>query len=202
MSIIMGKIRKLSEDIIVLSVIGVVLYGIYSLFLNSSDDTITEKEELIIKDYNISKEKITKKSDEIIINKVEDNISVVKNIKKTEIIIKDKNEKKDIKNTKILEKKVKSVDLRVLRAFLIDTQNKVRNNIRYNIDDNGTIIKKDLNFKVTILKDGGYEQLTFVDGDLDLFEKNRENILKIFPLKITDNISDDFPRYFRVKIKK
>ncbi|MEA3512197.1 MAG: hypothetical protein U9R37_01205 [Campylobacterota bacterium] len=202
MSIIMGKIRKLSEDIIVLSVIGVVLYGIYSLFLNSSDDTITEKEELIIKDYNISKEKITKKSDEIIINKVEDNISVVKNIKKTEIIIKDKNEKKDIKNTKILEKKVKSVDLRALRAFLIDTQNKVRNNIRYNIDDNGTIIKKDLNFKVTILKDGGYEQLTFVDGDLDLFEKNRENILKIFPLKITDNISDDFPRYFRVKIKK
>ncbi|PRM89495.1 hypothetical protein CJ671_07460 [Aliarcobacter cryaerophilus] len=57
-----------------------------------------------------------------------------------------------------------------------------------------------VNIRVTILKDGSYEQLTFLNGNSDYFNKVKPQIEEIFPLKIEENLKTHFPRYYRMKI--
>ncbi len=187
-----GKTKSFFEDTsIILIVIGVI-YGIYYLYSNYDVETKTKPQikEQIKK--QIKKEFIDKK-----IVKIEKKEPVKLQIVEKKIIVKEKiKEKKEI----IVEKE-KNVDLKLLRSFLIETQYNIRNNIVYPSDTNTTKKNLFIKVKVTILKDGSYEQLRFVDGDKEMFESNKENILKIFPLVIDKKISDDFPRYFRMTIK-
>lgn len=198
-----GRTKSFFEDIIIVVVTLVSIYGLYYLYSNyntkknieqpivvekisepkvESQPKITVKQlvdktkkEPIIKDINRSSEekKIVEKEAEIVVKKIDE----------------------------VVKKEEKNVDLKMLRAFLIETQYKIRKNIIYPQDTNGT--KKDtfMRLKITILKDGSYEQLRFVEGDKELFNLNKENILKVFPLFIDKKIVDDFPRYFRMKIK-
>lgn len=57
-----------------------------------------------------------------------------------------------------------------------------------------------VNIRVTILKDGSYEKLTFLNGNSDYFNKVKPQIEEIFPLKIEENLKTHFPRYYRMKI--
>ena len=80
-------------------------------------------------------------------------------------------------------------------------EDKIYANIESNVDK--TLIKDNafVNIRVTILKDGRYEQLTFMDGSKDNFELFRSSITQVFPLKINDSLKENFPRYFRMKIE-
>lgn len=59
---------------------------------------------------------------------------------------------------------------------------------------------KYVNIRVTILKNGDFEQLTFVGGEKKYFDKIKDSIKKVFPLQIDDSLKNNFPRYYRMTI--
>lgn len=94
----------------------------------------------------------------------------------------------------------KDVDLELLRKFLRDLKFNIASHI-IKRDDLENSTSQKLKIRVTILPDGNYEKLTFISGDEVLFEQNKENIIKLFPVKVDDKIKADFPRYVRLTIK-
>ena len=79
-------------------------------------------------------------------------------------------------------------------------EKKVYSNIDRNFDKTTFKRGEFVNIRVTILKDGSYEQLTFLNGNSDYFNKIKPQIEEIFPLKIEENLKSHFPRYYRMKI--
>lgn len=79
-------------------------------------------------------------------------------------------------------------------------EKKVYSNIDRNFDKTTFKRGEFVNLRVTILKDGSYEQLTFLNGNNDYFNKVKPQIEEIFPLKIEENLKSHFPRYYRMKI--
>ncbi|MFY9078656.1 hypothetical protein OZY32_00130 [Aliarcobacter cryaerophilus] len=79
-------------------------------------------------------------------------------------------------------------------------EKKVYSNIDRNFDKTTFKRGEFVNIRVTILKDGSYEQLTFLNGNSDYFNKVKPEIEEIFPLKIEENLKSHFPRYYRMKI--
>lgn len=133
-----------------------------------------------------------KKVPKVILKKIEKPIVV----KTTELKVLDNNISLEEKE----EKKVKNVDLVMLRSFMRDLKFKIANNIVKRDDLNATV-SQELQIRITVLEDGNYEQLTFVSGDEVLFEMNKENIANVFPVNIDDKIKEDFPRYVRLNLK-
>ena len=74
-------------------------------------------------------------------------------------------------------------------------------NIDKNIDK--SLIKKGefVNLRLTIFKDGRYEQLTLIEGNNENFELIKSSITQSFPVIIDDSLKANFPRYFRMKIE-
>lgn len=97
-------------------------------------------------------------------------------------------------------KNKKNVDKSDLRVFLRQLKFDIASNIDKSDAQNSDESQK-LKIRITVLKDGNYERLHFVDGNKKLFDKNKENILKVFPLNISDSIVSEFPRYVRISIK-
>ncbi|MCT7443725.1 hypothetical protein [Aliarcobacter cryaerophilus] len=79
-------------------------------------------------------------------------------------------------------------------------EKKFYSNIDRNFDKTTFKRGEFVNIRVTILKDGSYEQLTFLNGNSDYFNKVKPQIEEIFPLKIEENLKSHFPRYYRMKI--
>ncbi|MCT7510660.1 hypothetical protein N5U26_09855 [Aliarcobacter cryaerophilus] len=84
--------------------------------------------------------------------------------------------------------------------FFDRLEKKVYSNIDRNFDKTTFKRGEFVNIRVTILKDGSYEQLTFLNGNSDYFNKVKSQIEEIFPLKIEENLKSHFPRYYRMKI--
>ena len=84
--------------------------------------------------------------------------------------------------------------------FFDKFEKKVYSNIDRNFDKTTFKRGEFVNIRVTILKDGSYEQLTFLNGNSDYFNKVKPQIEEIFPLKIEENLKSHFPRYYRMKI--
>ncbi|MFY9104788.1 hypothetical protein OZY38_06005 [Aliarcobacter cryaerophilus] len=84
--------------------------------------------------------------------------------------------------------------------FFDKFEKKVYSNIDRNFDKTTFKRGEFVNIRVTILKDGSYEQLTFLNGNNDYFNKVKPQIEDIFPLKIEENLKSHFPRYYRMKI--
>ena len=84
--------------------------------------------------------------------------------------------------------------------FFDKFEKKVYSNIDRNFDKTTFKRGEFVNIRVTILKDGSYEQLTFLNGNSDYFNKVKPQIEEIFPLKIEENLKTHFPRYYRMKI--
>ena len=84
--------------------------------------------------------------------------------------------------------------------FFNKFEKKVYSNIDRNFDKTSFKRGEFVNIRVTILKDGSYEQLTFLNGNSDYFNKVKPQIEEIFPLKIEENLKTHFPRYYRMKI--
>ena len=88
-----------------------------------------------------------------------------------------------------------------IEAFYSTIREKIYANINKNIDK--SLIKNGefVNIRLTVLKDGSYEQLTFIEGNKEYFELFRSSIKEAYPVKIDDSLKSNFPRYFRMKIE-
>lgn len=88
-----------------------------------------------------------------------------------------------------------------VEAFYSTIREKIYANIDRNVDK--SLIKNGefVNIKLTILKDGSYEQLTLVEGNKEYFELFRSSIKEAYPVRIDDSLRNSFPRYFRMKIE-
>ncbi|MGJ0330149.1 hypothetical protein NG755_10605 [Aliarcobacter cryaerophilus] len=98
-------------------------------------------------------------------------------------------------NSEEVHHKVSNID-----DFFDRFEKKVYSNIDRNFDKTTFKRGEFVNIRVTILKDGSYEQLTFLNGNNDYFNKVKPQIEEIFPLKIEENLKSHFPRYYRMKI--
>jgi hypothetical protein len=189
-----GKTKGFFEDTGVILVLAAGIYAGYYFYITSVvDEPITStsielKEKITIKktllaDNNISL--ITKKI--IVKNIITEKNNVV--VQPLSIITKEK---------KVIKKK--TVDLSMLRTFLRNLKINMASKI-VKEDNLNLLVSQSLKIRVTILKDGSSEKLIFVDGNRELFDKNKDNILKIFPISIDNKIKDEFPRYVRISIK-
>lgn len=208
------KNKSFFEDTLILIVVGIIIYSIYYFFFIKKDDSISLKTEPIIekKIENVEKNETTiadiKKAKALIENKdlkdlEQENNNLSDSINQ-ELKIENKSTEKiteetlDIKIDKKEEKtKEKFTDI---KSFYKNIENKINENIKKNITESNTS-NKSVNIRVTILKDGRYEQLTFMGGDKKYFNKIKSSIKEIFPLKIDKEIENNFPRYFRMKVE-
>jgi len=215
-----GRTRSFFEDTAIIFILLVLVFGgyqVYDNFLstkNKSPQISLEKNqkkepiENLVKENNTTNTLEDNKSDKQDINKtitITDKKTINlenQKVKKT-TQEKIKKEDKQIVNKQIdpqrIANLVKNVDLKVLKSFLKDIKLKVNDVIQFD-DTNSS--KNILHLRVTVLKDGSFEQLKLIDGNKELFDNNKNNIESIFPLQIDEKIIQDFPRYVRIKIDK
>ena len=62
-------------------------------------------------------------------------------------------------------------------------------------------ITKNTTIRLTILKDGNYEQIHRVSGDKKFYDMASAIIITKFPLSIPLQLQNKFPRYFKINIK-
>lgn len=80
-----------------------------------------------------------------------------------------------------------------LREIILNNLNQLKSD---DIEKNSFV-----NFRVTILKDGRYEQIFFDGGNEKLFNLSKNTVSKVFPLNIDSELKHLFPRYYRFKIE-
>ncbi|MCG3683563.1 hypothetical protein [Aliarcobacter butzleri] len=85
--------------------------------------------------------------------------------------------------------------------FFKNFERKVYDNINKNVDKSALRSGQFVNIRVTFLKDGGYEQLIYVSGNMGHFNLIKSSIEESFPVVIEDSIKGHFPRYYRMKIE-
>ena len=197
--------------------------------LNTQEQTIKSEENISTDNTNIEALKQEDIKDKVVENKVVEN-KVVENIDEQRVENKLATEQKheepveQIKNndhkdeTILLEPKT-TLETKTLEDVKTDEnseevhhevsniddffdkfEKKVYSNIDRNFDKTTFKRGEFVNIRVTILKDGSYEQLTFLNGNSDYFNKVKPQIEEIFPLKIEENLKSHFPRYYRMKI--
>src|SRR5574344_989075 len=180
--------------------------------LNTQQEQTTKNEENIstenrniealkqeeIKDKVVENKLATEQKNEEPVQQIKDNDHKDETIllePKTTLETKTLEDVKTDENSEEVHHEVSNID-----DFFDRFEKKVYSNIDRNFDK--TIFKRGefVNIRVTILKDGSYEQLTFLNGNSDYFNKVKPQIEEIFPLKIEENLKSHFPRYYRMKI--
>lgn len=225
-----GKNKSLLEDILILFTGGVLIYFTYSFFFSSNEkeeiietpQTIEKKEETItpqpiineIKKEEITLPKVENKVESKIENKVEE-IQKEKPAQKIEEnttkaspitpiptpVVVEKSVQKEPEKPAVIEQTKELDDKARIDAFYKTIKEKIYLNIDKNIDK--SLIKKGefVNLRLTIFKDGRYEQLTLIEGNNENFELIKSSITQSFPVIIDDSLKANFPRYFRMKIE-
>jgi len=179
-----GKSKSFIEDTIITVVIVTIIVGFYYFISNNPKiENIKQVINVIHNETNES-QNILEANDT---NNTQKEIIPIKN--------------EVSKSPKIDEMKVKNINIEKLKKFIKDIKNTLSEQIVYEKDYNSTQSRY-LKIRFTLLKSGNYEQLTFVDGDEKIFEKNKEKIKNIFPLAIDKDIIEDFPRYIRIELKE
>ena len=192
--------------------------------LNTQEQTIKSEENISTDNTNIEALKQEDIKDKVVENKVVENIDEqrvenklateqkheepVQEIKdndhkdetillepKTTLETKTLEDVKTDENSEEVNHEVSNID-----DFFDRFEKKVYSNIDRNFDKTSFKRGEFVNIRVTILKDGSYEQLTFLNGNSDYFNKVKPQIEEIFPLKIEENLKTHFPRYYRMKI--
>lgn len=212
------KNKSFLEDIFIISIVGILIYSIYSFFFSSEEKVeITETKTSIEKkiDAIIHKEPVVneiKKEEEIVTPpKVEEpNTAVIETPKEVLAPVENVIETKE---TPVIEEKIEpKVEEKIAPVEVNDQKAKVElfyktikeqiyANIHKNVDKNQIRTGEAVEIRLTILKDGGYEQLSSTKGDNEYFELFRSSIKEAFPVKIDNSLKESFPRYFRMKIE-
>lgn len=231
------KTKSFFEDLFIIFIIGLIIYGIYNFFFSSSENELKLEElkssvekkienEISVKSSS-PEEKPNEKVEE---EKIEETIKQTQNetapiITPTNIEekIENRNEKpkeiiERIETIPVLEKKSPKEEIKTKEKEVVPTTEisptqeedkakielfyeQIRAQINSNIDKSLTKNKEAVSIRLTILKDGRYEQITLTEGNKENFELIRPSITKAFPVKIDDNLKANFPRYFRMKIE-
>jgi hypothetical protein len=206
------KNKSFIEDTFIIFIFGIIIYVIYSFFFSSDEKIITEENKTIIEtkiETKIDKDPVIDeiKKDEVLLEEVDKSIneSQKDDIPITESVINTESEtlieeKIDSKET---EKPVLKLDNEKSSVELLykDISEKISTNIAKDFEKNLFKDGEFINIRLTILKSGKYEQLTFMNGNNEYFNIIKPSITKVFPVKIDDKINDSFPRYFRMKIE-
>lgn len=212
------KNKSFLEDIFVISIVGILIYSIYSFFFSSEEKIeITETKTSIEKkiDAIIHKEPVVneiKKEEEIVTPpKVEEpNTAVIETPKEVLAPVENVIETKETpvieeKIEQKVEEKIAPVEVNDQKAkvelFYKTIKEQIYANIHKNVDKNQIRTGEAVEIRLTILKDGGYEQLSSTKGDNEYFELFRSSIKEAFPVKIDNSLKESFPRYFRMKIE-
>lgn len=105
-----------------------------------------------------------------------------------------------IENSK-LEKSGSIEEQMEKEKFYKNLKDKIFINIDKNLDK--TIFKEPVfaEIRVTILKDGRYEQLILTNGDDRFFNSIRSSISSAFPVEIDPILKNIFPRYYRLRVE-
>ncbi len=216
-----GKTKSFFEDTFILLIVAVLIYGIYSFFFASEEEVKLEEPKVVIEnkvETNTYKEPVVNeiktpteiKSEPNNTEKIEEKVietPKVEAVQKEKIeeqikekiepvkIEKNTTETANVQTTQELEEKAK------VEAFYSTIREKIYANINKNVDK--SLIKNGefVSIKLTVLKDGNYEQLTFIEGNKEYFELFRSSIKEAYPVKIDDSLKNNFPRYFRMKIE-
>ena len=231
------KTKSFFEDLFIIFIIGLIIYGIYNFFFSFSENELKLEElkssvekkienEISVKSSS-PEEKPNEKVEE---EKIEETIKQTQNetapiITPTNIEekIENRNEKpkeiiERIETIPVLEKKSTKEEIKTKEKEVIPTTEalstqeedkakielfyeQIRAQINSNIDKSLIKNKEAVSIRLTILKDGRYEQITLTEGNKENFELIRPSITKAFPVKIDDNLKANFPRYFRMKIE-
>ena len=209
------KNKSFIEDTIILFVIGIIIYAVYSFFFASDEEVEIQNEPAVVErnvstDSQVDKDSIN--NEKVADEKINEDIIQTQREKPVQIEEETKDIIEAIPDDKIevkkeITKEVKETEtpnlseITDIEIFYKSIEDKIYANIESNVDK--TLIKDNafVNIRVTILKDGRYEQLTFMDGSKDNFELFRSSITQVFPLKINDSLKENFPRYFRMKIE-
>lgn len=216
-----GKTKSFFEDTFILLIVAVLIYGIYSFFFASEKEVKLEEPKVVIEnkiETNTYKEPVVNeiktpteiKSEPNNTEKIEEKVietPKVEAVQKEQIeeqikekiepvkIEKNTTETPNVQTTQELDDKAK------IEAFYSTIREKIYANINKNIDKSLIRNGEFVNIKLTILKDGSYEQLTFVEGNKEYFELFKSSIKEAYPVKIDDSLKNNFPRYFRMKIE-
>ena len=200
-----AKNKSFIEDVVILFILGIIIYFIYSFFFSTEEKVeIVENKTTIEKEINIPTPK------EAIINEIKKEEEIVPTtpvptpvetpkveIPKVENIV-------ETKANTLIEEKISTPELTDQKAkvelFYKTIKEEIYKNIAKNVDKNKIKAGEHIEFRLTILKDGGYEQLSSTKGDKDYFELFRSSIKETFPVKIDNSLKESFPRYFRMEI--
>ena len=210
-----GKNKSFVEDTIILLVIGVIIYAIYTFFFASTQEAEMQTETIAIErnistDTQVDKESLNKQSlpveeinKDLTRTQKEEPVKIEESTKDIiETIPEDKIEDRaEIKKPEIKTEVLSASEIGDVELFFRDLEEKIYANIEKNIDQTSIKNNAFVNIRVTILKDGRYEQLTFMDGSKDNFELFKPSITQVFPLQMNDTLKENFPRYFRMKIE-
>ncbi|MBY0541754.1 MAG: hypothetical protein K2P52_10150 [Campylobacterales bacterium] len=194
-----AKNKSFLEDVVILFILGIIIYFIYSFFFSTEEKVaIVENKTTIEKKVEVPtiKEIIPTQAVTIPVETPKTEIPQVETTKtenpvetKVNTVIEEK-----ISTSEITDPKVK------VELFYKTIKEKIYKNIDKNVDKNKIKPGEHVEFRLTILKDGGYEQLSSTKGDKDYFELFRSSIKEAFPVKIDNSLKESFPRYFRMEI--
>ena len=224
-----GKNKSLLEDFVIISILGAIIFAIYFFFFSSDEkNEIVENPQIIEKQLEVTKPKPvineTKKEEEV---QREKTVQQIENTNKpvvTAPIEQEKSTQKEpetpiikpivMQPEKIVPKEPENQMATTMTTQTQDLDEKARIEAFYKIirDKIYLNIEKDLNkatikngefvnIRLTILKDGRYEQLTLIEGNKEYFELIKPSISQAFPTNIDDSLKANFPRYFRMKIE-
>lgn len=220
------KSKSFIEDTLVLLVVFGLIYIIYSFFFASEENTqISENPTIIEKQITpVTKEEnslIIEKPEEVNVEVKQEDTKVLENttlevnpeivepetIKEEEVVVAKEEEiieKKEIEKTEdkiILPISTPSKTSTTIESFYKTIEEKINSNISKNLNKDTVTSPSYVNIRITILQDGRYEQLTYMEGNKAYFDMIKPSILEVFPLEIEESIKDKFPRYFRMKIE-
>ena len=203
-----AKNKSFIEDVVILFILGIIIYFIYSLFFSTEEKV--EKVEIVENKTTIEKEINIPTPKEPIINEIKKEEEIISTPIVPTPVEAPKVETTKVENTvepkanTLIEEKVSTPELTdqkvKVELFYKTIKEEIYKNIDKNVDKSKIKVGEHVEFRLTILKDGGYEQLNSTKGDKDYFELFRSSIKEAFPVKIDNSLKESFPRYFRMEI--
>lgn len=192
-----------------------------SIIVQTSEEPKQEIKELtqdeaikdVITDENPDNEKEHRIPPEFIQNSIDENSNKIDKQLKEEHIIERKEiekiaTKQDIFSKKLnlienskLEKSASQEEQIEKEKFYKNLKDKIYTNIDSNLNKSTFNEPVFAEIRVTILKDGRYEQLILSNGNMEFFNAIKSSIANSFPIEINPNLKNIFPRYYRLKIE-
>ena len=203
-----AKNKSFIEDVVILFILGIIIYFIYSFFFSTEEKV--EKIEIVENKTTIEKEINIPTPKEPIINEIKKEEEIIPTPIVPTPVETPKVETPKVENTvepkanTLIEEKISTseiTDQKVkVELFYKTIKEEIYKNIDKNVDKSKIKVGEHVEFRLTILKDGGYEQLNSTKGNKDYFELFRSSIKEAFPVKIDNSLKESFPRYFRMEI--